>query len=516
MTALFDRTVLPRSSPICDAWLLHGRSTSWPAARLQSSPAPARASAKRAPARCSPPAGTPSSSAAARTCSTRRSPTRGSPPRTAPGRLRSPATSPSRQRSMRSLPTVDKAFGRVDLLFNNAGMGFKVGDHRRDAGRGLDRGRRRQPDRVLPCARGRPSRAMRRQKPMGGRIINNGSISAHAPRPGSVPYTATKHAITGLTKTLALDGRPYDIACGQIDIGNALTDMAAAMTMGVPQANLTIGHRAGRWTCSAWPRRCLHGRPAARRQRAVHDRDGDQDALRRAGIGQNLRIRSPRWPGRARSGRRLKSSAAIFSRSSASSSKSKTSKLAAMRSLVRRFRDDDQPLLEVPADDRLRDRLAVLLGDRAERRVVEQPAAAERAPALDGDAVAGVELALVALLEARMQLDLVDHRRHAGLADDALEVVLVEVRDADRADAARLPELDQRLPRLDIVVLARAPASGSGTGRAVRARASSSSRRTRAAPCRAGGAPLRSLEVMNSSSLGTPALRIASPTPSSF
>jgi NAD(P)-dependent dehydrogenase (short-subunit alcohol dehydrogenase family) len=74
---------------------------------------------------------------------------------------------------------------------------------------------------------------------MGGRIINNGSISAHVPRPGSVPYTATKHAITGLTKTLALDGRPYDIACGQIDIGNALTDMAMAMTTGVPQANLT-------------------------------------------------------------------------------------------------------------------------------------------------------------------------------------------------------------------------------------------------------------------------------------
>jgi len=79
--------------------------------------------------------------------------------------------------------------------------------------------------------------AMRRQTPMGGRIINNGSISAHAPRPGSVPYSATKHAITGLTKTLALDGRPFDIACGQIDIGNALTDMARAMTTGMPQAN---------------------------------------------------------------------------------------------------------------------------------------------------------------------------------------------------------------------------------------------------------------------------------------
>src|SRR5690606_11200794 len=79
--------------------------------------------------------------------------------------------------------------------------------------------------------------AMRRQSPVGGRIINNGSISAHAPRPGSVPYTATKHAITGLTKTLALDGRPFDIACGQIDIGNALTNMAASMTTGMPQAN---------------------------------------------------------------------------------------------------------------------------------------------------------------------------------------------------------------------------------------------------------------------------------------
>jgi NAD(P)-dependent dehydrogenase (short-subunit alcohol dehydrogenase family) len=85
---------------------------------------------------------------------------------------------------------------------------------------------------------------MRRQSPQGGRIINNGSVSAYAPRPGSVPYTATKHAITGLTKTLALDGRPFDIACGQIDIGNALTEMAMAMTKGVPQANGTIAVEA--------------------------------------------------------------------------------------------------------------------------------------------------------------------------------------------------------------------------------------------------------------------------------
>jgi NAD(P)-dependent dehydrogenase (short-subunit alcohol dehydrogenase family) len=135
--------------------------------------------------------------------------------------------------------TVAEAFGRVDLLFNNAGMGYKsslideipvdiwndvVGVNMTGS---------------FLCARA-AFRAMRNQTPMGGRIINNGSVSAYAPRPGSVPYTMTKHAITGLTKTLALDGRPYDIACGQIDIGNALTDMASAMTVGVPQANGSI------------------------------------------------------------------------------------------------------------------------------------------------------------------------------------------------------------------------------------------------------------------------------------
>jgi NAD(P)-dependent dehydrogenase (short-subunit alcohol dehydrogenase family) len=83
-------------------------------------------------------------------------------------------------------------------------------------------------------------RIMKSQRPMGGRIINNGSISAHAPRPNSAPYTATKHAITGLTKSTALDGRKYDIACGQIDIGNAATEMAQPMKTGVPQANGTI------------------------------------------------------------------------------------------------------------------------------------------------------------------------------------------------------------------------------------------------------------------------------------
>ena len=80
-------------------------------------------------------------------------------------------------------------------------------------------------------------RLMKAQDPRGGRIINNGSISAHSPRPNSAPYTATKHAITGLTKSTALDGRAFDIACGQIDIGNAATEMTARMSAGVPQAN---------------------------------------------------------------------------------------------------------------------------------------------------------------------------------------------------------------------------------------------------------------------------------------
>jgi len=138
---------------------------------------------------------------------------------------------------------VEKAFGQVDLLFNNAGIGYKSTL--------IDEIPVEVWDEVVGvnltgsflCARAAFG-AMRRQNPQGGRIINNGSVSAYAPRPGSVPYTATKHAITGLTKTLALDGRPFDIACGQIDIGNALTEMAVPMTQGVPQANGTIAPEA--------------------------------------------------------------------------------------------------------------------------------------------------------------------------------------------------------------------------------------------------------------------------------
>ena len=130
-------------------------------------------------------------------------------------------------------------WGRLDLLFNNAGRGFKAATiDETPVEEWLDVVAVNLTGSFL-CARAAFAQ-MRRQEPQGGRIINNGSVSAQAPRPGSVAYTATKHAITGLTKSLALDGRPYDIACGQIDIGNALTDMARPMTVGVPQADLSI------------------------------------------------------------------------------------------------------------------------------------------------------------------------------------------------------------------------------------------------------------------------------------
>ena len=128
-----------------------------------------------------------------------------------------------------------EAFGRLDLLFNNAGAsaGGRLEDLSLEAWK-------RVVDVNLTgaflCTRA-AFRIMKAQEPRGGRIINNGSISAHAPRPYSVAYTATKHAITGLTRSTSLDGRRYDIACGQIDIGNAATEMTSAMTGGVPQAD---------------------------------------------------------------------------------------------------------------------------------------------------------------------------------------------------------------------------------------------------------------------------------------
>jgi len=134
---------------------------------------------------------------------------------------------------------IQQRFGRLDVLFNNAGTGappvpledltyaqWKVVVDANLTGAFL-------------CTQG-AFRLMKSQNPRGGRIINNGSISAHAPRPNSAPYTATKHAISGLTKSSSLDGRKYDIAVGQIDIGNAMTELAARMTKGVPQAHGAI------------------------------------------------------------------------------------------------------------------------------------------------------------------------------------------------------------------------------------------------------------------------------------
>ena len=129
-----------------------------------------------------------------------------------------------------------QAFGRVDLLFNNAGIGNPPGpfeDWTAEQWRGVVDVNLNG---MFYCLQ-QAFRTMKAQTPRGGRIINNGSISAHAPRPNSAAYTATKHAVAGLTKTAALDGRKYDIAVGQIDIGNALTELAAQFTKGVPQAN---------------------------------------------------------------------------------------------------------------------------------------------------------------------------------------------------------------------------------------------------------------------------------------
>jgi NAD(P)-dependent dehydrogenase (short-subunit alcohol dehydrogenase family) len=155
------------------------------------------------------------------------------------GRALSVPTDVGDPEAVRNLFAKTKAtYGRLDVLFNNAGFGAAA------------------PIEELPFERWRAVidsilhgsflctqeafKIMKDQTPRGGRIINNGSISAHAPRPDSAAYTSAKHAITGLTKSTSLDGRKYDIACGQVDVGNALTEMTQRMTRGVPQANGTV------------------------------------------------------------------------------------------------------------------------------------------------------------------------------------------------------------------------------------------------------------------------------------
>jgi len=131
---------------------------------------------------------------------------------------------------------VHRRWERVDLLVNNAGVFGPAGAVDELSWTGWQRAVDTNLTGAFLCAH-HAVRMMKTQVPRGGRIINNGSISAHSPRPGSVAYTATKHAITGLTKSISLDGRGFDIACGQIDIGNATTEMTAQMSHGMPQAN---------------------------------------------------------------------------------------------------------------------------------------------------------------------------------------------------------------------------------------------------------------------------------------
>ena len=133
---------------------------------------------------------------------------------------------------------IAREWGRLDVLFNNAGGNVASTNFGDLTDEQWDTVVAVNLSGVFRVARG-AFRMMRDQQPQGGRIINNGSISAHAPRPGSAPYTATKHGVSGLTKTISLDGRRFNIACGQVDVGNAGTEMTQRMTRGVPQANGT-------------------------------------------------------------------------------------------------------------------------------------------------------------------------------------------------------------------------------------------------------------------------------------
>ncbi len=190
-------------------------------------------------------------------------------------------TDVAKQDSVKALfAAVKQKWGRVDVLFNNAGVNAP--------GTSLEELSLEKWQNVVDinltgmfiCMQ-EAFKVMKDQSPRGGRIINNGSISAHAPRPGSVAYTATKHAVTGLTKTGALDGRKYDIAVGQVDIGNALTEMAARMANGVPQADGTDQARAADGRESRRPGGAAHGELPDRNQCSFSHDQSDQNAISR-------------------------------------------------------------------------------------------------------------------------------------------------------------------------------------------------------------------------------------------
>ena len=139
----------------------------------------------------------------------------------------------------KSFEVIKKKWGRLDVLFNNAGIGLKANTPENISFKDWKRVIDINLNGSFLCAQN-AFKMMKEQNPQGGRIINNGSVSSHVPRPGSLPYTASKHAITGLTKSISLDGRQFNIACSQIDIGNALTDMVVKMKSGIKQADGSI------------------------------------------------------------------------------------------------------------------------------------------------------------------------------------------------------------------------------------------------------------------------------------
>ena len=180
---------------------------------------------------------------------------------------------------------VKSSFGRLDVLFNNAGIGAPPVPLEDLPFEAWSKVVATNLTGMFLCTQ-EAIKIMKAQNPRGGRIINNGSISAHTPRPFSVAYTSTKHAVTGLTKSTSLDCRPYDICCGQVDIGNAATPMTDRMVHGRRRAaaGRPQDDRAAHGGRACRQRSRLHGEPAARHQCAVHDGDGEQDAVRGKGL----------------------------------------------------------------------------------------------------------------------------------------------------------------------------------------------------------------------------------------